>query len=294
MLEKMLAFTRVIDLHGFAKAANDLHIATSVLTRRINQLEQALGVKLIQRSTRSLTITDAGQLFYQRAKAILHQTDSAINAVKTTSEQVNGSLKLGIPASINQLILLPAINEFMRLYPTLNLHITEGNHLISLLDKGFDCVIHCGNLPDSNFHYRKLGAWTKVTCASPAYFKTHAKPLTPDALIDHNCINHSDNRSQQWRYAIENETRAFRIGGNLQLNNSLALKNLSIQDLGIVNLPSFTVAEAIMNGQLETVLDDFTLPPLGIYAIYPSKQFLNAKTQAFLDFMTGRINDPES
>lgn len=285
MLDYMLTFTRVIDRQGFAKAAAELGIAPSVLTRRIHQLETNLGVKLIQRSTRRLAITAAGQLFYDRCKEILYLTDASINAVKSINTAVHGTLKVGIPASINQLFLLPTMASLLTQYPDLKFDITEGNHLIALLDKNFDCVIHCGPLPNSAFHYRKLGQWTKVTCAALTYFARHPELCHPDELSTHNCLDHSDNTSGTWSFYTQGQVQAYRVSGTIKLNSSLALKSLAIAGQGLVHLPSFTVQDALHNGQLHSILEDFSPPPLAIYAVYPSKQFLNAKTRVFLDFM---------
>lgn len=292
MLDNMLAFTRVIDKQGFAKAAKDLVIATSVLTRRINQLEKDLGVKLIQRSTRKLAITAAGQLFYDRCKEILTLTDASILAVQSINTNASGILKLGIPASLNQLFLLPAIADFIADYPDIRFEITEGNHLLALLEKNFDCVIHCGPLADSACHYRKLGQWTKVICAAPTYLASHPPLIEPDDLIHHNCLDHCDNVTGNWQFYRQHQVQSYKVSGTIKLNSSLALKKIAIAAQGLVCLPSFTVQDALQSGQLQVVLEDITLPPLDIFAVYPSKQFLSAKTRVFLAFMAKLFEPP--
>lgn len=285
MLENMRAFTRVIDKQGFAKAARDLGVSTPVITRRINELEKELGVKLIQRSTRKLSVTEAGQLFYERAKEIIYSLDTAKAAALSLKDNVSGVIKIGIPASINHLYLMPALPSFLKKYPALKIEIIQGNHLLDLLDKGFDLVLHCGELPDSSYHFRKLGEWTKITCASPAYFKKYKKPKTPHDLEKYNCLDHADNRSHAWGYQINSKYQYFLINGNIKANSSIDLKTLALAGLGIAYLPSFTIWPELREKKLVSVLEQFNPKSLGMYVIYPSKQFMNKKISLFLDFL---------
>ena len=285
MLENIIAFTRVIDKQGFAKAAKDLGISTPVVTRRINELEKELGIKLIQRSTRKLSITEAGQLFYDRCKEIIYSLEAAKLAITSMKDEISGTIKIGMPASINHLYFTPGLPQLLKKYPYLKVEIIQGNHLLDLLDKGFDLVLHCGNLPDSSYHYRKLSEWTKITCAAPSYFKKNKKPKTPRDLEKYNRLDHADNRTHTWTYNIDSKAQPFLISGNVKINNSSDLKNLALSGLGIVYLPSFTVLSELNNGSLVSILDEFNPEPLGIYVIYPSKQFMNKKTRLLIDFL---------
>jgi DNA-binding transcriptional LysR family regulator len=285
MLENLVAFTRVIDKQGFAKAARDLRLSTPVITRRIKDLETELGIKLIQRSTRKLAITEAGQLFYERAKDIIYALESAKSAVTSLKDDICGTIKIGIPASLNHLYLIPALPALLKKYPGLKVDMIQGNHLIDLLDKGFDLILHCGELPDSSYHFRKLGEWTKITCAAPAYFRKHKKPQTPQDLAKHNCLDHADNRSCSWGYNLNDSLQKFLINGNVKANSSVDLKTLALSGLGIAYLPSFTIWPELGSKQLVSILDEFNPKPLGMYIIYPSNQFMNKKTRAFIDFL---------
>lgn len=285
MVENMRAFIRVIDKQGFAKAAKDLGISTPVITRRINELENELGVKLIQRSTRKLSITEAGQLFYEHAKEILYALNTAKAATKALKDNISGVIKIGIPASLNHLYLIPALPTFLKKYPDLKIEMIQGNHVLNLLDKGFDLVLHCGELPDSNYHFRKLGEWTKITCATTDYFKKHKKPKTPYDLEKHNCLDHADNQSHAWGYNIKGKYQTFLIDGNVKANSSVDLKILALSSLGITYLPSFTIWPELKEKKLIPVLAEFTPKPLGMYIVYPSKQFMNKKVSTFIHFL---------
>ena len=285
MLENMVTFVRVIDLQGFRKAAKDLGISTPVVTKRINDLEANLATKLIQRSTRKLSITEAGSIFYAHCKEITQAVDTAKLAMSSMKHEISGTIKIGIPNSMNQLYLIPALPKLLKKYPSINIEISQGNHLLTMLDKGFDVVLHCGELPDSAYHYKKLGEWEKITCASPAYLKKHGTPVSIHQLASHNCLDHVDNRSHSWRYQEAEKTCLQSISGNIRANSSVDLKLLALSGLGIVYLPSFTVWEELKNKSLVRILKKFEPKPLGMYIVYPSKQFMSKKTGIIIEFI---------
>jgi DNA-binding transcriptional LysR family regulator len=290
MLERMQIFIKVIEKKGFRKAAKDLGISTPVVTKRINALEKELAVKLIQRSTRTLAITEAGQLFYDHSKAILNTMETAKIAVKSLKDEVSGTIKIGLPHAINHLYFTPALPKFLKKYPQINIEITQGNHLLSILDKRFDLIMHCGELPDSSFHYKKLGEWKKVTCASPAYFRKLSKPKSPTDLEEHNCLDHADNLKHTWQYQVDRKSHHQLISGNIRVNNSNDLKQLALASSGVVYLPNFIVWKELENKSLIHVLEKHEPKPLGMYLIYPSKQFISKKSQLMIDFISAILN----
>ena len=285
MLEKMRIFTKVVELQGFRKAAKNLGISTPVVTKRINELEAELATKLLQRSTRTLSITEAGQLFYERSKEILNTMEITKVAIKSLKEEISGTFKIGLPHAINHLYFISDLPQFLKKNPGIQIEITQGNHLLSLLDNNFDLVMHCGELPDSNFHYKKLGEWRKITCASPSYFRKHGKPKSPVELSEHNCLDHADNLQNTWRYLINSKTHNQLISGNLKINNNTDLKLLALAHVGVIYSPSFVVHKELENKSLIRVLEKFEPKPLGIYLVYPSKQFINKKTELMIKFI---------
>jgi len=215
--------------------------------------------------------------------------DAAKSAVTALKDTISGTIKVGIPASLNHLYLIPALPALLKKYPKLRIEIIQGNHLLDLLDQGFDLVLHCGELPDSNYHFRKLSEWTKITCATPAYFKKHKKPKTPIDLIKYNCLDHADNKSHSWGYQINGKKHAILINGNVRANSSNDLKTLALADLGIAYLPSFTIWPELGSKKLIAVLNEFNPKPLGMYVVYPSKQFMSKKIKLFIDFLEQMI-----
>lgn len=286
MLEKMQIFIKVIEKKGFRKAAKDLGISTPVVTKRINALEKELAVKLIQRSTRTLAITEAGQLFYEHSKVILNTMETAKIAVKSLKDEICGTIKIGLPHAINHLYFTPALPKFLKKYPKINIEVTQGNHLLSILDKKFDLIMHCGELPDSSFHYKKLGEWRKITCASPAYFRKFSKPKYPTDLEAHNCLDHADNTKRTWQYQVDKKNHNQMISGNVRVNNSSDIKQLALANSGVVYLPNFIVWKELRDKSLIRVLKKFEPKPLGMYLIYPSKQFISKKSQLMIDFIS--------
>lgn len=285
MLEDAEIFVSVVDNHSFSKAARQLKLSAPIITRHIAKLENTLGVRLLQRNTRQVSLTEAGTIFYESCLAILQTYTTSLKQVKNLSSQLVGTLKIGLPASISYLHISPVINKFLKKYPDLNIHIVNGNHLLDLLSAGFDFIVHCGELSDSNLYCKKLGTWTKAICASPSYLKNFGVPKNPDDLRHHNCLDHYDNRDNTWEFLIDGHIHDVPVRGNIRSNTSLDLKNLAVAGLGITYLPSFTVKHEIANGSLKKILTRYQPPPLNLYAVYPSNKFLNKKTKVFIDFL---------
>lgn len=286
MLEEIKTFCEVVKQHSLVKAAEKLGMSPPMVTRHLQQLEAELKVQLLHRTTRCINVTEAGDLFYQQALEILIHFDAGKRAVESVSEQVVGTLKIGVPTSIAQLWLVPALKYFYKQFPDVTVDIISGNHLINVITSGFDIVIHCGTLPDSSFYSRKIRDWKKIICASPTYFKKYGKPKHPQDLEQHHCLDHSDNRFNTWGFMINGKHEEVFVNGPIKSSSSIDLKNLSVEGLGLVYLPDFTVLHDIKAKKLVSVLDQFQPTPLGLYAIYPSKQYLSQKTKVMLDFMT--------
>lgn len=286
MLEDAEIFVSVVENQSFSKAARKLKLSAPIITRHIAKLENNLGIRLLQRNTRQVSLTEAGALFYENCITLLNTYTIALKQVKSFSNEIVGTLKIGLPSSISHLYITSHLNQFIKKYPNLKIDIVIGNHLIDLLSSGFDLVIHCGELADSNLYSRKLGEWTKVTCAAPSYFKKFSTPKTPDDLQKHNCLNHYDNVDSTWKYVVNNTIKSIAINGNIRSNSSMDLKNLALSGLGIVYLPSFTVKNELAEGKLKSILTSYQVPPLSMYAVYPSNRFLSPKARIFMEFLS--------
>ncbi|MDF1796312.1 MAG: LysR family transcriptional regulator [Coxiellaceae bacterium] len=284
-IEYLQAFCTVYEQGSLTQAANKLGLSTPKMTRQLQQLESEINALLFHRSTRAITPTEAGELFYQQAKEILLQYESSLLSLQTLTTSISGTVKIGLPASISHLWITPTLHKLSTQYPELKFKIVIGNHLLDILSDGFDLIIHCGKLPNSGFYYQKLRDWHKVTCASPEYLKTNGTPKHPNELHKHNCIDHYDNFSNTWSYQIDGKPADIFIEGNIRSNSSIDLKNLALADMGIAYLPSFTVNDAIKSKKLKPILKKFTADSYEMYAVYPSKKEISKKLQVVLDYL---------
>ncbi len=291
MLEDIEIFCAIAKTGGFAKAAKELHLSTSIVTRRLARLEQKLEVRLMHRTTRQVSLTDAGQLYYEEVSPILDALQASNKNVKSLSKEATGILKIGLPVSISHLYVTQWLHEFLAQHPRLTVHMVNGSRLLDLLGEGFDLILHCGELPDSTFYSKKLGMWEKITCASPAYLKQHGTPKKPEDLMHHNCLDHADNFQGTWDFQVKGKLNSIPVRGNARVNSSIDLCNLAKTGLGLVYLPSFSVAHALKTGELVSVLDAYRPKPLGMYLVYPSHKYLSYKTQALMDFMSGLLHE---
>lgn len=285
MLEDIYAFCTIAKHKSFSKAAREIGISTPVITRRIVRLEQLLDARLLNRTTRQVTLTEAGNLFYSEVSDILQALEASKESVKSLTSQVSGTLKVGIPTSLNQSYIAPAFGEFIEKYPNLKVHLISGNSLLDLLNNGFDLVFQCGELPHSSYYYKKVITMKKVFCASPEYLKKRGIPTTLADLSQHNCLEFTT-LHQTWTVSDKGKPKEIIIEGNVQTNDAIVLKQLAKTGVGISYLPAYFIHEELMNGQLVSILEDATATDYSIYAVYPTKKYIAKKTQIFIDFVT--------
>lgn len=285
MLEDLQAFRAVAEHHSFVKAAKQLKVSNSVVTRRIARLEEHLGIKLLQRSTRQVGLTELGEDYLQQISELLSQLELSYTELKQRQNQITGILRVGVPYSILQDWLVPNLASWKQQYPALELEFIQGNHLFDMISARFDIIIYCGDLPNVAYYSKKLANWSKITCASPAFLSKYGKPKTPQDLCGFTCIDHADNYHQGWGYLHDGQYREQVIQSKLRANSSTIMRDMAIQGLGITRLPNFTIHHALASGELVPILNDYQLAPLGIYVIYPSKRFLPKKTELFIAFM---------
>lgn len=284
-IQALRAYCAVVELRSFAKASRRLDCSTPTMTRLIQSVESELDLVLLHRSTRLVVPTEAGELFYQQALDLVRQYDSGVSALQQLTTRVSGRLKIGVPASINRLWLMPSLHRFYQQYPDVDIQVVIGNHLLDLLSERFDLVVHCSDLKDSNLYAQPIRQWHKVTCASPDYLASAPALTAPSDLSEHNCLDHYDNVSQTWRYKVNNKHVDAFVAGNTRVNNSLDLKQLAIANLGVVYLPSFTVQDALDRGELVAVLEDCVATTYPMTVVYSERQRQNKKITAFIKFL---------
>ena len=278
-------FVAVVQYGGFSPAARFLGISKSAVSKRISQLEQQLGVKLLHRTTRKLSLTEAGEHYFEHAlKANLAARD-AEDAVAQLQGEPQGRLRINSPMSFGRLHMAPMIPEFLKKYPKIRIDLVMDDKRLDLVSGGFDLAIRGGALPDSTLVARRLATLNSVLCASPDYLECHGYPQQLDDLLQHNCLSFSySNDVKEWSFTQGNQRHSVVVSGNYQVNNSEALLEAVLQGLGIARLPTFVAGPDIRTGRLKVLFPEYKMPELAINAVLIERQYMPAKVRAFLDF----------
>lgn len=286
-------FTAIVEQGSFSRAAEHLGISKSAVSKRISTLEAEIGVKVLHRSTRKLTLTEAGERFYFHAQQALNSAKEAMNAVSELQQNPKGTLKISTPMSFGRLHLVPLIPIFLKKYPDITIQMDMSDLDRDIIQEGYDIAIRGANLPDSSLIAKKIAPARSVICGAPEYFQKHGIPSVPEELTQHNCILYTYHTTLNiWVFCKDGEEQKVQIKGNYQVNNAEAIRDTLIQGLGIGRIPSFVAAPAIAEGKLIQVLADYEMPTKTIYALYPAKEYMPMKTRAFLDFLNDSLGSP--
>ena len=287
------ALVAVVEAGTFNAAGERLGVAKSMISRRISQMESRLGSRLLHRTTRRLTLTDAGRNFYHRALQILAEIDEAEQSVAAETTELRGAIKLAAPLTFGIKHLSGAITDFLDKHPAIELVLDLNDRNINLVEEGFDLAVRIGELQDSTLVARRLGISRAVTCASRAYLERHGEPAHPDELRRHIGLQYSNiGYRQQWRFETpESRTVFAQPQIRIRANNGEALACAAIAGLGITIGPTFILGSYLKEGSLVSILNDYRRPAVGIYAVYPPGRMLPRRIQVFSDFLAGRFGD---
>jgi DNA-binding transcriptional LysR family regulator len=266
--DDILAFTRVVELESYTKAARRLGISKSMVSRRVARLEGKLGTRLLVRSTRGLTPTEAGRLFAERAARALVELDDAQTAIAEGERDPSGSLRIAAPLSFGIMHLGPALAEFAQQHPRIAIDVAFSDRFVDLVEDGFDAAVRIGILKDSSLVGRKLSPIRALIAASPDYLARHGRPATPRDLLQHRCLTYSGAGSEeQWRFRVRGRWQTIKPAGLFRADNGEALRDAAVAGLGITALPSFILSPALESGALEPILTDFAVPERGLYVL---------------------------
>ena len=278
-------FVAVVENGGFSAAARRLGISKSAVSKRINQLEAHLGVRLLHRTTRKLSLTEAGERYFEHAAQALTAAGQAEDAVTELQGEPQGNLKISSPMSFGRLHVAPLIPKLLQRYPKLQIDLVMDDRKVDLVAGGFDVAIRAGNLPASTLIARKLAPLRQVLCASPDYIDRYDRPGTPAELSSHNCLLYSySSDANEWTLIGEGGPETVTVSGSYQVNNSEALLEALREGVGIGRLPTFVAGPDLKTGRLVKLFESYSLPDFTIYAVFPERQYLPAKVRAFLDF----------
>lgn len=282
------AFVELVEAGSLTKAAHRLGVATSAISRRMSDLEQRLGVQLLQRTTRTMHLTESGRTFYQRCVSILSEIDDAEQQVSELNTTLTGELRVAAPVSYSYARLCRAINGFMHLHPQLTVDLDMSDRRVNLVEEGFDLAIRVGQLGDSSLRARQLGSSRLVAAASPEFIDQYGEPETIEQLAQLPALIYSiaSRVPGRWTYVdAAGQAGAVSMVPRLRCSNGDALVRAAASGLGVCCEPDFIVEQALDNRQLVPIMQDYKWAEFGIYAVYPETRFLSVKARAFIDFL---------
>jgi DNA-binding transcriptional LysR family regulator len=295
--DSMRAFAKVVESSSFAGAAARLGISASMVTLHVKELEERLGVRLLNRTTRRVSLTETGRAYYERCTRLLADLEETEQAVSDMHAAPRGELRVNATPAFGILQLTPAIADFTNRFPAISVELMLSERMVDLIEEGFDLAVRVGELPDSSLIARQLAPCRMVVCGAPSYFEKHGKPRTPADLTAHNCLTVTGtglSYYRAWQLTAADGTAVNVLPtGNLRTNSGAVLIVAAFAGHGLVYLPTYFVGDALQTGRLATVLDDYLAPPLPLRALYPHNRYLSAKVRAFVDFLAARFGqDP--
>jgi len=286
VLDGMAVFVGVINAGSFTAAAQSLGHSTSYVSKEITRLEKRLGSRLLNRTTRTISLTDAGRAFYERSSQIVIDAENAERSINQLQENPSGLLRINAPGSFGINYLLDVLPQFMHRYPEVKLEVEFNDRLIDVVAEGYDVVIRVGDIKDSNLVARKFTSSRAVIVASPDYLKRKGSPKQVGDLAQHDCIAYSLLPTPTlWSFYKNGVRTNVTVDPRAICNSSIIEVAMVVNGIGITQLPLFTCEKEVANGDLEIILEDYDQTKFDVYAVYPHRQYLTAKVRAFVDFV---------
>lgn len=283
-------FAAVMETGSFTAAAKRLGTSSGQASKLVSALEKELGVRLLARTTRAVSPTEAGQAYYDRLRPLLEEYDSLDTSVRDTSGTPRGRLRLTAPLTFGSLEIAPALNDFAATYPEIELDVSFSDRVVNIVDEGFDLAIRVGHVEDSSMIARKLCDVRIVVIGSPVYFAERGEPGHPDELSDFDCIIDSNFRDGgRWPFQLPGgKAQSIHVKGRIRYSNAEACLKAAEAGLGLACVPSFVAAEALRSGRVQRVLQSFEASPYRVHALYPHGRYLAVKVRVLVDFLVER------
>jgi DNA-binding transcriptional LysR family regulator len=294
-ITSLSVFAKVVEVSSFAAAARHFGLSPAMVSKHVVSLEERLGARLLNRTTRQVNPTEVGRQFYERTMRILADLDEAEQAASALQSTPRGLLRLNGPLSFGVRQLAPAILDYLAACTEAEIDLTLTDRIVDLVEEGFDLAIRIARLADSSLIARRIAPCRIVACAAPAYLKRHGAPRRPADLTAHNCLGYSYAALQnEWRFTGPDGVEAVRVSGRLNANNGDILRLAALRAEGIVVQPTFLIGDDLASGNLVPILPGFAPDELVIQAVYPHRRHLSVKVRSFIDFLVGRFGqDPE-
>lgn len=284
--EGISEFVSVAENESFTLAAKKMSISTAQVSRQISALEKRLNIKLFYRTTRKVSLTEEGRIFYQHCRGVLDGLEAAELAITNFQSKPQGKIKLTTPITYGEQQVLPLINDFMRLYSDIEISAYLSNQQVSLVEGGYDLAIRVGKLSDSTLMAKKLGNRTNYVCASPEYLKKQGIPHSLSELNKHSCLLGT---LDYWHFNESGKEKNIRVKGRLRYNSGHGLVDAALKGLGIVQLPDYYVQNHLESGALISLLENYQEKEEGIWAVYPQNRHLSPKIRLFVDYLSENL-----
>ncbi len=291
-LEDMTIFVRIVDAGGIGKAAEQLNMAKSAVSRRLVALETRLNSKLLIRTTRKSNLTEAGANYYHKAIKIIDDVSELNTQINGTNTALEGTLRMALPLSFGIMHLTPLIDEFKQQHPNLSLKIDFSDRQVDLIEESYELAIRIATLKDSSLQAKRISVVEHVICASPSYLKKHGTPTNTQQLADHQILQYGINNRQTLQLITpQQQLEEVEVNPQIAANNGVFLENMAIAGHGIIYLPRFIVYQSLKQQTLLPILEDHQLPVNHIYAVYPQNRFLSQRARLFIDFIAQKFTD---
>lgn len=285
-ITRMRCFIQVVDSSGFSAAAREMGRSKALVSKYVGELEDELGVRLLNRTTRQVSLTEVGEAYYKEAAEILQRIDDLQASVQSSHQEVRGRLRVSAPRSMGDDMLNKPMMQFLAEYPDIRLDLRLEDRFVDLVEEGFDLAIRVTQLEDSSLIARKIAPFRTVVCATAEVISKHGAPKVPADLSARPCIIDTNYRyKQNWAFESHGERLSVSVNGPLEVNSATAAREAALADLGFLRTPLFFVANDVRDGSLVVLLEEFEEPQRGIYAVYPHRRHLSAKVRAFVDFL---------
>lgn len=284
--EGISEFVYVAETESFTKASKKMAISTAQVSRQISALEKRLDTKLFYRTTRKVSLTEEGRVFYQHCRSVLDGLEEAERAITNLQSKPQGKIKLTAPVTYGEQQIMPLVNDFMKAHGDVEVFAYLSNQKVDLVEGGYDLAIRLGKLTDSTMMAKKLGKRTNYVCASPEYLSKYGVPHSLSELSKHSCLLGT---LDYWHFSDLAKEKNIRVTGRLRYNNGYSLVDAALKGLGIVQLPDYYVQNYIQSGALVTLLDKYREPDEGIWAIYPHNRHLSPKIRLLVDYLSTHI-----
>ncbi|MEZ9538828.1 LysR substrate-binding domain-containing protein [Shewanella sp. 10N.286.51.B8] len=284
--EGVYEFVAVAETDSFTAAGKRLAISTAQVSRQISQIENRLSTKLFYRTTRKVSLTEEGHIFYRHCRQVIDGLEEAERAISSLQNKPQGLIKLTAPVTYGESFVMPIVTDYMQQHPDVEVICELTNRQLDLVEGGYDLAIRLGRLPDSSMMAKRLTSREQFVCAAPDYINRFGAPYSLSELSLHNCLVGSQ---PHWHFNEQGQARSIKVQGNLQCSSGISLLNAAIKGLGIVQLPGYYVAEAIAAGKLSVILESYKQQQEGIWALYPHNRHLSPKVRLLVDKLAAEL-----